>query len=155
LSWSYRWFGPTIAALAAWDRRNLTGQVEKVKARLELAGVGHWTGEEFLAARQVEALPAFVLGAAFGLLAGGPLTALALGVVAYAVTVYATLGGLAGKARRRGDAIRQRLSYVIDLMALMLEAGAGTLRECLEKAATENADHPLGEELKRVLVQID
>jgi tight adherence protein C len=80
---------------------------------------------------------------------------LVLGVGFYVLALGLVVRGTARQARQRCERLRQRLPAAVDLMALMLEAGAGTLGECLEKAATENADHPLGEEFRRVLVQVD
>jgi pilus assembly protein TadC len=58
------------------------------------------------------------------------------------------------RARRYRIAVRNRLPFVVDLMALMLESGA-IFRECLETAAEENRDEAVGEEFSRVCRAID
>ncbi len=152
---TYRWFEPTVAGLAGWDRRTFPARVERLGADLELTGERDWRPEEFLAVRQIEAGQGFFAGAGLGLVLFGASVALPLGGVFYALTLLALVRGSAKRAKRHCDRLRNRLPAVIDLMALMLEAGAGTLRECLEKAEQENGDHPIGEELRRVLVRID
>jgi hypothetical protein len=158
LSLAYRWFGPSITTLAAWHVQFLPGLVEWMKGRLALAE-GHsdapWADGEFLATKMVEALPAFLVGCFAGTVFMGPIGGLFFGLVACAITTVATVRGVAGLAQQRVETIRQRLPGVVDLMALMLEAGAGTLRECLAKVALENADHPLGDEVSRALVRMD
>jgi tight adherence protein C len=49
---------------------------------------------------------------------------------------------------------KRRLPFAVDLMALMMEAGAG-FQDALRTAVTENSKHPLGEELSLVLRQSD
>jgi tight adherence protein C len=58
------------------------------------------------------------------------------------------------RARKRLGVIKERLPYVVDLIALMMEAGAGFM-ESLKTAATENRNHPLGQELALVVRDTD
>jgi Flp pilus assembly protein TadB len=151
----YRWFEPAVLTLAAWNRQFFPGRMARLGARIEVLGERDWRAEEALAVRQIEAVPGFVVGGLFGLLFLGPLAAPVTALLAFAITLAVTSRGSVKQARERSQRLRQRLPAVIELMALMLEAGAGTLRECLEMAARENADHVIGEELRRVLIQID
>jgi Flp pilus assembly protein TadB len=59
------------------------------------------------------------------------------------------------RAAARMRAIRGRIPYTLDLMALVLEAGGGTLFDCLRLGAEENAGHPLGDEYRRVVNAIE
>jgi tight adherence protein C len=54
----------------------------------------------------------------------------------------------------RLDRLKARLPYGVDLMALMMEAGAG-FRDSLGAVARENSDHPLGQELGKVQYAIE
>ncbi|MDP1560872.1 MAG: type II secretion system F family protein [Pirellulaceae bacterium] len=82
-------------------------------------------------------------------------------VVAFFVFgITAFLGGLmfvsqvkaAGQTRRKN--LVRRLPYLVDLMALVMEAG-GSFQDALQAAARENADHPIGEELGEVARKIE
>jgi Flp pilus assembly protein TadB len=55
------------------------------------------------------------------------------------------------QAEERVREIRSLLPHTLDLMALVLEAGSGTLFDCLEFGARENAGNPLGDELRRAV----
>jgi Flp pilus assembly protein TadB len=59
------------------------------------------------------------------------------------------------KAERRVGEVRARLPFAMDLMALLLEAGAGTLRECFERAGDEHRGQPLGDEIRRTLFGVE
>jgi tight adherence protein C len=154
-SWAYRSFEPAVLALAGWNRRTFPGRVARLGGHLDVLGQRDWRPEEFLAVKQLEATAGFLAGALIGFLFIGPVASVVLGVVFYLVALGIVVQGTAKQARQRCQRLRERLPAAVDLMALMLEAGAGTLGECLEKAAAENEDHPLGEEFRRVLVQVD
>jgi tight adherence protein C len=151
----YRCFEPAVEALAGWNRINFAGYVTRLGGHLEVLGERDWRPEEFLAVKEMEVVAGFLAGGLIGCLVAGPVAALVLGGGFYVVALCLVMRGTARQARQRCECLRQRLPATVDLMALMLEAGAGTLGECLDKAATENADHPLGEEFRRVLVQVD
>jgi len=61
---------------------------------------------------------------------------------------------VAGKTKTRLHRMRTRLPFVVDLLSLMMEAGA-TFPEALNTAIEQTADHPLGAELAEVRREIN
>lgn len=113
-----------------------------------------WEPEEYLALKVIE-------GTAAGLVVGG-IMALAMGWIGGAVAtlfiavIYpnVALARLREEGILRLRAVKMRLPYVIDLMALMIEAGAN-FQDGLKTVVRESRGHPLGEELARVERQIE
>jgi tight adherence protein C len=60
---------------------------------------------------------------------------------------------LADKARRRRASVKRRLAASIDLLALIMEVG-GNFHDGLVALADDAGDHPLGQELQRVVADI-
>ncbi|MFM8272241.1 MAG: type II secretion system F family protein [Gemmata sp.] len=152
---TFRVFEPTVRALARFYARRSSARLAKVTHQLEVLGTPHWKAEELAAAKQVEAAligagAAFAAGALFGLKAG-----LVLGGFIAIVFPYLLLNSIKAKAEEHIRLVRSRLPYAMDLMALMLEAGAGTLQECIGRAGQEHAGQPLGEEFRRVLTGVE
>lgn len=111
--------------------------------------------DEWLAARLLESV---ALGLTSGLLAFSALRS-ALLPVCTALGVAALYTGLSCHLlRRRGQdrvrLIRARLPFVIDAVALMMEAGAG-FRDAVAFAARNCGRHPINDELTRLLAAIE
>ena len=87
---------------------------------------------------------AILVGVILGLILG---TFVALGYPALVLQL------LAGKAKARARAVTLRLPFAVDLIALMMEAGA-SFQESLEVVVRESQGIPLGEELGQVLRDI-
>jgi Flp pilus assembly protein TadB len=152
---TFRWFEPVVRALAGVYARHAKKAMAKLAHQLEILCVPLWRAEELAAVKQVEALliavgAALAAGALFG-----PKAALVLGVLIAAALPRLLLNGYTVRAEDHVRLVRARLPYAMDLMALMLEAGAGTLRECLERAGEEHAGQPLGDEIRRTLFGIE
>jgi tight adherence protein C len=81
--------------------------------------------------------------------------AVALFIVAAAVPLYqiVCVQSLNTAVLERTEQIRRRLPFAVDLMALMLEAGAN-FSHVLETVVRENRGHPLGAELADVVRQV-
>jgi Flp pilus assembly protein TadB len=154
-SWLLRWCEPTVVGLAGRLGRWFPNLVRQLGAWSELIGLAGWQPAELLAVKALEAVPALLLGGAIGSLFFSPAMIPFIAVLTYFIILAGAVRRMKKDAARYVARIRGRLPSVIDLMALMLEAGAGTLRECLDRAAGENTDHPIGTELRRVIVQID
>jgi tight adherence protein C len=112
-----------------------------------------WKPDEFLATKILDAI---LIGIAvflilrilgFAILAWMFAAALAM---TYPWLAVRTVGD---RARRRIKRLRIRLPFTIDLISLMMEAGA-SFPESLETVVRENAEHPLGEEFGEVERQI-
>src|SRR5262249_13342845 len=150
----YRWFEPTIDSLAWLNRRLSPERMDRLARRLELVEPVPSTPEEYVAAKQLECVPVFFAGSAVGWLLAGPAVAPLLGLLLYAGAPVLVARGVQTRARRHRVLVRNRLPFVIDLMALMLEAGATSLA-CLERVAQENRGHPVGQEFGRVWANIE
>lgn len=155
--WTYRTFESLIERLVARDVA-VTSQeeLEKLSADLEAAGLtSPWTASEYRAAKLVDSL---VIGLAVfvivSLLSGNPVIGLIASApiaIAYYRMGLANVGSL---IKTREQSIHRSLPYVIDLMSLMVEAGA-SFPEALATVSREFAGTPLGDELGRVLRDIE
>lgn len=154
-SLTFRVFEPTIRALARVFARRPSARLTKLAHQLEVLGVPHWKAEELAAAKQVEAVVMGSGAAAAAAALFGPKAGLALGAFVALAFPYLLLNTIRARAEEHVRQVRARLPYAMDLMALMLEAGAGTLHECMERAGKEHAGQPLGDEFRRVLFGIE
>jgi tight adherence protein C len=121
-----------------------------------LAGAGDlpWTAEEFAAVKTIEGLlVAGALAYALSSFYGTAVCILAAVLTSAGYPLWAMIK-LNRQAVGRLDAIRRRLPYAVDLMALMMEAGAG-FRESLATVVAEDRNHPLGQELARIHHSVD
>lgn len=147
-----RWLGGPMRLIADLMPRVATpAALDRLTHDLDLLEIRYWRADEFAAVKAIESIPviamlAFMVGYFGGATAG--LATVGLGVVAVPIVL---LYDLHGRGAKYGKQVRLRLPYILDLMTLVLEAGAGTLQACLERAAEECDGHPLGLELRRVL----
>lgn len=151
---TFRNLEPTIRMLAAGYRRS-PAKVARLAHQLDMLGVPLWKAEELAATKQVEALLIALAASAGALVLFGPPVAVGLGLLIAGVFPALLLGAYKQRATEHVRQVRGRLPHALDLMALMLEAGAGTLRECLERADQEYAGQPLGQEFRRVLFGVE
>lgn len=167
----FRWFEGAIDRLAAHHSANSPDRLEAIRAGLVAGAVPlPWLPGEYLATVQLTGaligVGALGLGAVFALAlaldGGDPIQAAATGLGAGGVfggflgVIYPTLalGQVASLAKKRVSRLVLRLPYAIDLMALMMEAGA-SFQESLVVVVRESRGTPLGEELGEVLRQVD
>jgi len=154
-SFAYRWFEPTVDTLAAAFRRHAAKTVDRLRHHLEVLDEGGWKAEEVLAVKQVEAGLIGGLTAVGGAAVFGPSAAVALAVMAVVLFPLLAASSYKSKAEARVGEVRARLPFAMDLMALLLEAGAGTLRECFERVGDEHRGQPLGDEIRRTLFGVE
>ncbi|MBX3443299.1 MAG: type II secretion system F family protein [Planctomyces sp.] len=153
ISLLYRLAGPLIPPLARFNRRALARQLPEIGRELQAAGRPRfWSPEEWLAVTELQAvllsLPAWVM--LFRWL--GPPGLL----IAAAVTVLVALllrRGLTQAARARLWALKLSLPYLLDLLTLLMEAGA-TFLHALQEAVQEFRHDPVGQEFGRVLAEM-
>ena len=152
----YRYFEPLVEEIS-----NLMKQARREDglAKLDrcLATSGEqlpWTASDYLGFRAVEG--GLVSLAAFGILS--LLLSPAIGVVVACLLLpgYVVLSeySIQAKSKVRTEVIKRRLPYAVDLIALMMQAGGG-FSECVSSFVEESHGHPLAEELKVVLEQIE
>jgi Flp pilus assembly protein TadB len=113
-----------------------------------------WQASEYLVLKTLEAVPMVAAAAVLLSLLFGLMPAFVIGGMMLLGLPVLNRRRLVDRARRYRISVRNRLPFVVDLMALMLEAGA-IFRECLEKAASENQGDAVGEEFGRVCRAID
>ena len=152
---TYRWVQPLVHELAGWNRRVLhRDRCEAIRNNMTIAATPQqWEPEEFVATKQLEGVLA---GAVVGAILF-PFTSSLIAVVSIlaiaAVYPRMAAASLREQAKSRLRAIKMRLPFVIDLLALMLEAGS-TFNDALRTVVRENLNHPLGSELARVERQV-
>lgn len=155
---TYRTFESLVERLARWDERNARpAALEQLRINLAASGITlPWAPSEYRAVKMVEGLLLGICLAAFftattgGNLLFGAVPGVIMGVLLFQIGV----SDVASRAKARELSIRKPLPYVIDLMALMIEAGAA-FPEALATVAREFAGTPLGDEWGRVLRDID
>jgi Flp pilus assembly protein TadB len=154
-SFVYRHLSRLVAGLAEINRQQQAATVEKLGQSLTVLDQHDWQPAEFMAVKQLEAVPVALLTAClFGTFFTHPLVGVVIGLVALGVWPAVLLDHVKRKAKRHVDEARQRLPFALELMTLSLEAGAGTLRACLEQA-THDDGGPLEQELKRALLGME
>lgn len=150
----YRLFQPVIVLLAWLNRRLLPESLPAVERDIQVAGLPRfWLAEEYLAKLELVALfllPVYVY-ALFGWL--GPL-GLPAAAAMMPLTIWLLRRRLAARAAWRLRLIKRRLPFLLDLLTLLMEAGA-TFLGALAQAVEEFRDHPAGEEFGRVLADIN
>jgi pilus assembly protein TadC len=113
-----------------------------------------WRPLEYIACKLIEGVLAGIVVGAIFLPIVGVLIAIGAAIVIAGAYAYNATQGVRQTASRRVGSVRRRLPFAVDLMALMLEAGA-SFQEALKTVVRENAAHPLGAELGNVARQID
>lgn len=149
---TYGWFGDLIRALAEkreWWPAKSTSAVE-----LQLNRTGRslpWKADEWIAATLMEAvLLGCVAAVSSKYLLGDVVQSLLAGMGMSAMYTLFSWQILRRQARRRLGAIRTRLPFVIDSIALAMEAGAG-IQEGLALAAESCPTAAIGQELADVV----
>lgn len=148
----YRWFEALIVDLAAWEKRRAPASYESLSRQLTASGdKTPWTAYEYLAIARVESLAAGLGGASFGyILTGSVLAALAAGGACVFGYQKLMTSQVASRSQRRVIGVKKRLPYAVELMALMMEVGAG-FHEALSVVVRESQGTPLAEEFGEVL----
>jgi tight adherence protein C len=150
-----RAFQGGVDKLGRWNAGRNPALLEKVRRGLLLSGEKvAWKPEEFLAARQIES---GLLGVLLGVLAyfmfEDEVIGLGLAIGGAFLFYFSAIGALEKKAKKRLAEIKRRLPFAIDLMALMMEAGA-SFQDSMGTVVKESQGHPMAEELTHVLREI-
>lgn len=151
----FRWFEPFVVELSQLRATAFVARFWQIQKRLDAAAFSlPWHPQELLAVWSIQGV---LLGLAL-LIAGhswlSPVTQFLLpGSLLFAYILYRKRS-LDRLVSRRLQIVRRRLPYAVDLMALMMEAGA-SFQESLTALVAESRNHPLGEEFARVLQEIE
>lgn len=153
--WLFRLFGPIIRFLARFNRAAFAEALPSIQRDMNAAGVSRfWLPEEYLGRME---LIGFLLAPFYGYLAigsFGPVTGIFLSMLLYIAVVYLLRRRLANRAALRLRHIKRRLPYLLDLLTLLIEAGA-TFLNALAQAVEEFRGHPIAEEFGRVLADLN
>jgi tight adherence protein C len=151
----YRWLEPLIIDIEKWVRRRDGKTLTKIETSLVQSGETlPWRASEFCATKFVEG--GVVAVSIFVFVSLVQSRDIALGAALLTLASYGFLAeqSLLKKAGLRAKILKQRLPYAVDLLALMIGAGAG-FQESLETFVNEGKGHPLADEFETVLKQIE
>jgi tight adherence protein C len=149
----YRLLQPLIDLFARFNRGAFRDQLPEIQREIFAAGLPRfWLAEEYLARAETIALLLTPLYLYFLVSWFGPDGAL-LTLAATPLTVYVLRRRLARQASYRLVLIKRRLPYLLDLLTLLIEAGA-TFLQALEQSVHELEGHPVAVEFGRVLADM-
>ena len=150
----YRLLQPLVQGLAILNRRAFRADLPEIGRQLLVAGHSRfWTPEEWLAKVELQALLISLPVVYFCLEVMGP-PGIVLGGVMTVLAAVLLRRRLAAQARYRLWTIKRRLPFLLDLLTLLMEAGA-TFLNALKEAVHEFRDHPVGQEFGRVLAEMN
>ncbi|MBI3860718.1 MAG: type II secretion system F family protein [Planctomycetia bacterium] len=150
----YRAFHPLMKLFARFNHIAFREYLPEISREIQAAGLPRfWTAEEYLAKLELIALlllPAYVYVFVEIMGPAGGVTA----VVMTIVTAWLLRRRLATRARIRLMQIKRRLPFLLDLLTLLMEAGA-TFLQAMAEAVDQFGDHAVGYEFGRVLSEIN
>jgi tight adherence protein C len=150
----FRVFQVVIQVLARLNRAVLPGRLAEIQRQVRAAGLSrNWLPEEYLGRLQLIALllfPLFLYICARYIGVAGVLTALLWS----SMTVWLLRRRLAQAAQHRIILIKRRLPYFLDLMTLLMEAGASFL-DALKQSVQEFSGQAIADEFGRVLTDMN
>ncbi|MEM9586577.1 MAG: type II secretion system F family protein [Planctomycetota bacterium] len=153
-NWVVRHFEGHVETLVHWldQRQDLAEHPLQMALKTQPAWA-HWTSREFMAVKMIEGV--IVGGTLFGLFAvmGFMAFAVVLGLGLLVIYPVISRQSIRSAADSRLKRQRTRLPFVIDQVALMMQAGAN-FEESLRAIAEEDPEHPLTQELRLVLADI-
>lgn len=149
----YRAFYPLIVGFARLNRRAFHDSLPEVRRQIQASGMPRfWTPEEYLARIEVIALLVAPLYSYLCISMMGP-PGIILAMVGTVMHAYWLRHRLRKRAHDRLFAIKKRLPFLLDLLTLLMEAGA-TFLNALKDAVEEFREHPVGTEFGRVLAEL-
>jgi len=150
----YRVFQPVIQLLAAFNRAAFRDALPEIQREIQAAGLPRfWLAEEYLARAELFALGLTPLYGYFFFQALGMAGLLAAAGMTI-ITAYFLRRRLAARARWRLLMIKRRMPFLLDLLTLLMEAGASFLN-ALTQGVKEFHGHPVAEEFGRVLTDMN
>ena len=150
----YRLFFPAIQILAKLNRAAWQDGLRRMGREIQAAGMSrYWLPEEYLARAELIALLLLPLYMAICVAYMGPAGAVSA-VLASALTVWLLRRGLRRRANDRLVSIKRRLPFLLDLLTLLMEAGAN-FHQALRQGVREFAGQDVAVEFARVLTDIN
>ena len=150
----YRLFYPVFTFLASMNRVIFRESLGEIHRQVQASGLPRfWLPEEYLARQQVLALCSTPLWIYALVWVFGP-AAMWLAPVGIVITAWFLRHRLAVRAAYRLRQIKRRMPYLLDLLTLLMEAGA-TFLNALNQSVDEFRGHPVSEEFGRVLADMN
>jgi len=150
----YRNLQPVIRLLARINRNTFREALPEIQREIQAAGLPRfWLAEEYLAKMEFLAMlsaPVWVY-VCFSKLGSTGLLVAFLGVI---FTAWLLRRRLASQARNRLKEIKRRIPFLLDLLTLLMEAGA-TFLNAMRQSVEEFRGHPVAEEFGRVLIDMN
>jgi tight adherence protein C len=152
----FRWFEPLVDELAAlnlqWRNPEEFNKLQHCLNRIRR--YPPWKPQEILAAHQMQGLGVGLGAFLFMLVIAGPVVAVFAAIAGFWFFTWLLRRQLVQLSDERVSSLKKRLPFAVDLMALMMEAGAG-FHESLKTVVSENRGHVLAEEFGEALVRIE
>lgn len=150
----YRLFQPLIRVFAKLNRAAFSGSLPEVYREIQAAGLPRfWLPEEYLGRCELLSLlmaPAYFFTCINFMGIAGSVTAMMLTLI----TAWLLRRRLSKQAKQRLVVIKRRLPFFLDLLTLLMEAGASFL-DSLKQAVREFEGHPVSIEFGRVLTDMN
>lgn len=151
---AYRLTEPLVDELAE-TRLVQMFDLKKMAVSLSRGGCNlPWQPAEYVAISLIESLLLLLTLLFFGSGFFAGITCVAVAVVFSAVYLWTSISSLNRLATERVELFERRLPFGIDLMSLMMKAGAG-FRDAMKTVVDESGEHPFTQEFKRVLDDVD
>ncbi len=149
----YRAFFPLVRVLARFNHGLFADRLPEIDREIQAAGlIRYWAADEYLAKLQIQAALSYPV-IVYGLLPLAGNWSWGIGLLLSMAVLLLLRRRLTAQARRRLFRIKKGLPFLLDLLTLLMEAGA-TFLQALEQAVDEFRDHPAGVEFGRVLSEI-
>jgi len=150
----FRTLQPVIQFFARINRAAFPDSLPEIQRQIQAAGLPrYWLPEEYLGKLQLASLlllPVWIMQCVwlFGI------DAAPLGFLLAGLTLWFLRRRLTMLARRRLTMIKRRMPFLLDLLTLLMEAGASFL-QALKQAVSEFEGHPVATEFGRVLADMN
>ena len=150
----FRLFQPLIQTAARFNRNVFGGELPELGRQIQAAGMSrYWLAEEYLGKLELISillLPVYALSFVATIGGMGVLTAF----IASGMTFWVMKRQIKRRAERRLILIKRRMTYLLDLLTLLMEAGSSFIH-ALQQAVHEFARQPVAEEFGRVLADMN
>ena len=150
----FRTLQPLVQAFSRFNRGAFAEQLPEIGREIQAAGFARfWTAEEYLARIEIQSLMLLPLYVYVSTQIMGP-AGIVMAIMFTILTGYLLRRRLRNTARYRLVLIKRRLPFLLDLVTLLMEAGA-TFLQALKEGVDEFREHPVGVEFGRVLGELN
>ncbi len=150
-SWWYSVFESWIGPLSRLNERLLSpviGALDRGDAEIEPFSPAEFIAVCYLKAGVVGVVAFLISRAGLG---SSLMGAVLWGLLVFLLTAWQLVSATLRNCRSMQRRIRARLPFTVELIALLMESGGTDILEAIRTAAAENAGHPLGRRLQRLM----